>query len=216
VSGYTVTHLHEIPRRDRWIPVRDHLDIGAFGVNAYHADNPGDTVISDHTESLSKHEELYVVVEGHATFTVDGGEVDAPAGTLVYVGDPATRRTAVAVEPGTTVVVAGARPGAAFEVSPWEETWEENQEAMKLYRDERYGEAADLLREAVKSRPDAAALLYNLACFDSMAGADAETVTASLGRAIEAFPGFSDFARDDSDFDRVRDEPAFTALVGEA
>jgi tetratricopeptide (TPR) repeat protein len=156
------------------------------------------------------------VVEGHATFTVDGGEVDAPAGTLVYVGDPATRRTAVAVEAGTTVVVAGARPGAAFEVSPWEETWEENQEAMKLYRDERYGEAADLLREAVKSRPDAAALLYNLACFDSMAGADAETVTASLGRAIEAFPGFGDFARDDSDFDRVRDEPAFTALVGEA
>ena len=135
MSGYTVTHLHEIPRRDRWIPVRDHLDIGAFGVNAYHADNPGDTVISDHTESLSKHEELYVVVEGHATFTVDGGEVDAPAGTLVYVGDPATRRTAVAVEAGTTVVVAGARPGAAFEVSPWEETWEENQEAMKLYRE---------------------------------------------------------------------------------
>jgi mannose-6-phosphate isomerase-like protein (cupin superfamily) len=216
VSGYTVTQLHEIPRRDRWIPIRDHFDIGAFGINAYRAEGVGDTVISDHTESLSKHEELYVVVEGHATFTVDGEEVDAPAGTFVYVGDPSTRRTAVAKEPGTTVVVSGARPGAAFEVAPWEETWEENNQAMKLYREERFGEAADVLRAAVVDRPDASALLYNLACFDSLAGADAATVAASLRRAIEIFPGFADAARDDSDFDPVRNDPAFASAVGES
>jgi quercetin dioxygenase-like cupin family protein len=215
VNDFTVAHLNEIPARDTWIPIRDHFDIGAFGVNAYRAEEAGGRVISDHTEMLSKHEELYVVVEGHATFTVDGDEVDAPKGTLVFVGDPATRRSAIAKEPGTTVFVAGARAGHAFEVAPWEDTWEENQAAMKLYRAERYGEAGDVLREAIKTHPDAAGLYYNLACFDSKAGADAATVAMSLGRAIELFPGFRDFARDDSDFEPVQDDPAIQALVGE-
>ncbi len=100
VSGYAVTTLDEIPKRDTWIPVRDHFGIGAFGVNAYRGQEAGAPVISDHTELMAKHEELYVVVEGHATFTVDGEEVDAPAGTLVFVSDPASRRSAVAKEAG--------------------------------------------------------------------------------------------------------------------
>jgi hypothetical protein len=215
VSGYTIARLDEIPARDAWIPVRDHFGIGGFGVNAYRGGEAGARVISEHTEVLSKHEELYVVVEGHATFTIDGEEIDAPAGTLVFVGDPETRRAAVAKEAGTTVLATGARPGHAFEVGPWEESWEENQQAMRLYRAERYGEAADVLREAVKSHPDSSFLHYNLACFDSKAGADAATVAESLGRAIELFPSFRDFARDDSDFDPVREEPAIQALVGE-
>ena len=86
---------------------------------------------------------------------------------------------------------------------------------MKLYREERYGDAADVLREALESRPDSALLQYNLACFDSMAGADAGAVAESLARAIELDPGFRDFARDDSDFEPVRDEPTIQALVGE-
>jgi quercetin dioxygenase-like cupin family protein len=216
VSGFTIAQLHEIPRRDTWIPIRDHLGVGAFGVNAYRAEEAGGRVISDHTETLSKHEELYVVVEGHATFTIDGEEIDAPAGTLVFVGDPATRRSAVAQEAGTTVLVTGARPGHVFEVGPWEESWEENQEAMKLYREERYGEAGDVLREAIKSYPDSAGLYYNLACFDSKAGADVATVAENLARAIELYPGFRDFARDDSDFEPVRNDPAIRALVGES
>ena len=123
MSGYTVAELHEIPRRDSWIPVRDHFGIGAFGVNAYRAEEPGGTVISSHVETLSMHEELYIVVEGHATFTVGGDEIDAPHGTLVFVSDPETRRSAVAKVAGTTVLVMGARPGQPFEVAPWEETW---------------------------------------------------------------------------------------------
>jgi quercetin dioxygenase-like cupin family protein len=215
VSGYTIAKLDEIPKRDTWIPVRDHFGIGGFGVNAYRAAEAGGRVISDHTEVMAKHEELYLVVEGHATFTVDGDEIDAPTGTLVFVGDPATQRSAVAKEAGTTVLVAGARPGHAFEVAPWEESWEENQAAMKLYREARYGEAADVLREAIERRPDSAVLLYNLACFDSMAGAGAATVAAHLASAIELYPGFKDLAREDTDLEPVRDDPAIRALVGE-
>jgi hypothetical protein len=214
VSRFTVARLDEVPKRDTWMPVRDHLGISAFGVNAWRAEETGGSVIGDHTEAMAKHEELYVVVEGHATFTVDGEEIDAPAGTLVFVGDFSARRSAVAKEAGTTVLVAGARPGTAFEVSPWEESWKESQAAMKLYGEKRYGEAADVLREAIEHHPDSAGLIYNLACFDSMAGADGATVAGCLGRAIELYPGFRDFAREDSDFEPVRHDPAFQALVG--
>ena len=124
MSGFTVAQLHEIPMRDTWIPIRDHLGIGAFGVNAYRAEEAGGSLIGKHAEMVSKQEELYVVVEGHATFTVDGDEIDAPTGTIVFVGDPETWRSAVAKEAGTTVLVAGARPGHAFEISSWEESWE--------------------------------------------------------------------------------------------
>ena len=216
MSGHTVAQLHEIPKRGPWIPIRHHFGIGAFGVNAYRAEEAGGQVIGTHTETWSQHEELYVVVEGRATFTVDGDEHDAPAGTLVFVGDPAARRGAVAKEAGTTVLAAGARPGHAFEVTPMEEAWEENEKAMTLYREERYQEAGDVLREALKSHPDSARVHYNLACFDCKAGADVATVSENLGRAIELYPGFRDFAREDSDLDSVRNEPAITALVGEA
>ena len=55
-----------------WKPVRKPLGVTAFGINAYTAAAPGDEVVEDHTEEPSGHEELYLVVHGHATFTVDG------------------------------------------------------------------------------------------------------------------------------------------------
>jgi AraC-like ligand binding domain len=213
VSAYKAAHLDKIERRDTWFPVREYFGIGAFGTNAYRAEEAGADVIGDHTELMAKHEELYVVLNGHATFTVAGDEVDAPAGTLVFVSDPEAHRKAVAKEPGTTVLVVGARPGEAFQVSPWEESWREGQEAMALYREQRYGEAADVLREAVQRFPESAGLLYNLACFDSMAGAEPAAVAANLGRSIELFPGFRDFAREDSDFDPVRGQPEVKELL---
>jgi hypothetical protein len=214
VTAYATAHLHQISRRDSTIPIRRHFSIDAFGVNAYQADEAGAPVISDHVETLTGHEELYVVVEGHAVFTVAGDEVDAPAGTLVFVGEPATRRGAVAKEADTTVLVVGSPPGQAYEVGPWEDVADENQEAMKLYREDRYDEAADVLRRALEHHPDNASLLYNLACFECKAGADAATVVESLRRAVELYPGFGDFARDDSDFERVRAEPEFEKIVG--
>jgi mannose-6-phosphate isomerase-like protein (cupin superfamily) len=212
--SYKTARIDEIEQRDTWIPIREHLGIGAFGTNAYRAAEAGADVIGDHTELMTKHEELYVVLNGRATFTVAGDEIDAPAGTLVFVSDPEAHRKAVAKDPGTTVLAVGGRPGAAFEVSPWEESWREGQEAMALYREQRYAEAADVLRKAVQRHPESAGLYYNLACFDSMAGAEPAAVAASLGRAIELFPGFRDYARQDSDFDPVRDEPEFKELAG--
>jgi hypothetical protein len=215
MSRYTVKGIGDIERRDTWIPIRDDLGIGAFGVNAFCADEAGAQVISDHTELMARHEELYLVLEGHASFTVDGEEIDAPAGTLVFVGDPETRRGATAVEPGTTVLVVGGQPGVAYEVSPWEESWRESGEAMKLYREQRYAEAAAILRDAIQRYPKSAGLYYNLACFESMAGEDAGAVVGHLAQAIELYANFRDYARQDSDFQPVADDSAFKALVEE-
>ena len=70
-----------------WRPVRRTLDVGAFGINAYTAPNAGDDVVEEHTEETLGHEEVYVVLSGRATFTLDGETLDAPAGTAVFVRD---------------------------------------------------------------------------------------------------------------------------------
>lgn len=103
--------------------VRHHLGVRAFGVNLFEAPAADDEVIESHVEtqdSPSEHEELYLVLDGAARFEVDGEAVDAPAGTFVFVPDPASRRVAVATEDGTRVLAMGAPRGAAFEVSAWE------------------------------------------------------------------------------------------------
>ncbi|MFN2432124.1 MAG: hypothetical protein ABR599_04785 [Gemmatimonadota bacterium] len=128
--------MDEIPaRRMRgapapdWKPIRHHLGILGFGVNAYVARSAGDALVPEHDEvpaegpGLEGHEELYFVSRGRARFRVDGEDVDAPAGTLVFVRDPTVVRSAVAAEDGTTVLVAGAQPGIAFSVSPWETSY---------------------------------------------------------------------------------------------
>ena len=81
---WQVARLDDIERRGRSIPVREHLGIHAFGVNAYTPGEDG-TLINEHDESGSGQEELYIVLDGKATFEVDGETFDAPAGTFVFV-----------------------------------------------------------------------------------------------------------------------------------
>jgi mannose-6-phosphate isomerase-like protein (cupin superfamily) len=107
--------------------IRRHFDIRSFGVNAI-TGNAGGEMVEPHHERDDEsnltdgHEELFVVMSGHAMFTVDGEELDAPAGTLVFVRDPAVIRSAVATADDTTILAIGGRPGAPFEVSRWERT----------------------------------------------------------------------------------------------
>ena len=125
----TVAHFDEIPSQPQpdtgaeWKPVRHFFDLGSFGASLYVGHADGEVLTSEHSETGeagTRHEELFYVAQGRATFVVDGEEVDAPAGTFVYVRDPDVRRGAVAREPGTVVLVAGGAPGEAYEVSPWE------------------------------------------------------------------------------------------------
>jgi hypothetical protein len=129
--GYRAAHVSEIAAptgaeagRAAWHAVRRAFAIGSFGVNVYVASAAGDVFVSEHDEIDTKHEELFFVACGRATFTVAGGTVDAPAGTFVYVRDPALVRGALAEEAGTTLLAIGGEPGRAYEVSLWEQEYD--------------------------------------------------------------------------------------------
>jgi hypothetical protein len=127
---FASAHISEIapfrpsePSEAEWKAVRRHFGIGAFGMSAYVARAPGEYVVPEHTEvedSDTRHEELFFVATGHAAFRVGREEIDAPAGTFVFVRDPAIMRAAVAHEAGTTVLAVGGEPDVAYAVSPWE------------------------------------------------------------------------------------------------
>lgn len=120
VKTTTIDDIPGVPTPDDgldWRPVREHLGIAGFGTNAYVAGQPGDLVIEDHDED--EFEELYVVLRGAARFLVDDETIEAPAGTFVLVTPP-SRRVAHATAPDTAILVIGAVPGKAFEVSEWE------------------------------------------------------------------------------------------------
>lgn len=117
------------PGEARFHLVRRHFDVQSFGVNGA-SGNEGDQLITEHDERADSdygtegHEELFVVVSGHAVFTVAGEEIDAPAGTLVFVRDPASLRSARALVDGTSALAMGGRPGVPFAVSRWEQAIE--------------------------------------------------------------------------------------------
>lgn len=206
-----IVHIDElelIPVGDRglqWRPIRSRFGIRAFGTNAYTAD-VGDEVVEEHTEGTYGHEEMYVVVRGRATFTLDGEEVDVPAGTIVHLPDPAVRRSAVAAEPGTAVLAVGAKPGEAFEPSAWELGFRAAHMQPK--------EAVAYVEEHMGEYPEMAATHYNLACFRALAG-DADGALDALERAAEMdADAVRRWAENDSDLDSIRDDPRFKEAAG--
>jgi tetratricopeptide (TPR) repeat protein len=214
MNGYAVAHLDEIDElsdgRCPWRPVRHHFGITSFGVNAWTGREAGDRIINEHDESDAddNDEELYLVQQGRATFELDGERVDAPAGTFVFAR-PGVKRTAFAEEPGTTIVALGGTPGKAYEPFGWE-IWAP---CHPLYEAGKYAEAADCGRGLVEAHPEYAGPLYNLACCESLAGRKAEALE-HLRLAVGRSERLRSLAARDSDFDPIRDEPAFKELVG--
>src|ERR687888_1989711 len=107
--AFHVAHIDDLERiaigEMIYRPVRRLLGVTAFDANAYTADAAGGELIEPHDETTAgsaRHEELYVVLAGHARFEVEDEEVDAPAGTLVLVPQ-GVHRAATAKEGGTTV-----------------------------------------------------------------------------------------------------------------
>jgi tetratricopeptide (TPR) repeat protein len=213
--GWSVAHLDEIethllPGGGRRHGIRKHLDVRSFGINAYTGD-AGQTVINEHDEAQALavwHQELYVVLEGRATFTVAGEDVDAPAGTLVFVGVPQTRRAAVAREDGTTVLAVGAPAGEAYTVGRWEQM----AGFFDFYNRGDYEGGIAFLEECLRRDPGYPGTLYNLACAESLAGR-AEDALEHLREAIVGEPRLRELAGPDEDFAPIRDDPRFQELV---
>jgi len=177
-------------------------------VNAFTAD-AGVHLIEEHDETgegSGRHQELYVVIAGRARFTIDGTEHDAPAGTLVFIPDPRSLRSATAVEDGTMALVVGGRAGQPYEVSPWEASF-----AAKGMADAGDPEgAAELMIAALAEHPKNPHVLYNTACYEAVAGRR-EDALKHLQAAAALAPEVLEWASRDPDFDEIRDDPEFPA-----
>jgi hypothetical protein len=185
-----------------WKPIRKTLGVTAFGINAYTAANAGDEVVEEHTEQQLGHEEIYAVISGRATFTVDGEEVDAPAGTLVYLDDVAQKRHAIAQEPGTTVLAIGGVPGN-HEISSWEYFFP----ALEPMRNGDYDTARRILEEGLTEK-DAPVMHYQLAWVEALAG-NRERALDELQLAVDGSDRLRGSAQTDEDFASIRDDPRF-------
>jgi tetratricopeptide (TPR) repeat protein len=215
VSGYEVVQINDLesfPVDEEgltWRPIRRRFDIRAFGVNAYTAGREGQRVVEEHRET-NGHEELYVVIAGRATFTLDGEEHDAPAGTLVHC-PPETLRSAFAAEPGTTVLGIGAKPGEAFEPSGWEWTFA----AFTLLKEGKTEQARAEMEAGLAERPNDWRAHYNFACLEARTG-DKDAALRRLTRAAELEPGeVAKLAAGDEDFASIRDDERFLAIAGQ-
>jgi hypothetical protein len=214
MAGYAVAHLDEIDElvdgRCFFRPVRHHFGITSFGATAWTARAAGDLVVNEHDEGdPTADEEVFLVLRGHAVFELDGDQVDAPAGTLVFA-PPRTKRRAFAEEAGTAIIAIEGTPGKAYEPRGWE-LWAP---LVPLYESREYAEVADRLRVVVEAHPQYALLFYNLACCESLTGRTTDALD-HLRRAIAMSEQFRGDAKHDSDLDPIRDQPAFNQLISD-
>ena len=182
-----------LARPDGWSPIRRELGVQAFGINAWTA-GAGERLIPDHDEAPLGHEEVYAVTAGRATFTVDGEELDVPAGAMVFVRDPTVNRGAVATEAGTTVLAVGARPGEAYRPRGWEL----NADLLHLFDEGRFAEVKERILAALDTYEDGGGPLYNLACAEAQLG-ELDAAREHLAQAVAERPEFAEAAREDSD-----------------
>jgi tetratricopeptide (TPR) repeat protein len=195
------------------LDVRRHFGIGAFGTSAVRSIEGG-VLIREHDETgfqigQSGQEELYVVVAGRATFTVDGEQVNAPAGTVVFVRDPAAKRSAVAEEPGTTVLAIGGKPGEAFFPLPPEVA-----QAFEAYGSGDYEKSIEIYEGLLREQlPLNAGVLFNIACCEALRGRT-DAAIERLEAAVQADDRARELARTDSDLDSLRGDHRFAKLVG--
>jgi hypothetical protein len=200
--------LADLERADGWAPIRRSLGIESFGVNAWSAHEAGATIVIEHDEEPSGHEELYVVIRGRARFSVEGEELDAPAGTVVFVPDPSLKRGAVALEPDTTILTVGGKPGEAY--APL--SWETNRDVIALLGAGRNAEAKRLLLDALDDYADRSYLLYNLACAEAQLG-EADAAFAHLRDAVKLRPSLAAHVAADADLEPLRDDPRLPEII---
>ena len=213
-KAFDVSSLDAIeagPEHDGRVPlnIRRHFGIEGFGVRANRAVGDGH-VIGEHDEvglGSSGQEELYLVVSGAATFNVDGERVDAPAGTLVFVRNPAAKRSAIAKEEGTTVLAIGGTPGEPYRLSVGE--------AMNAmwdpYRAGDYETALEKLQPVLAERPEAL-VYFNVACMEARLGRTDDAIS-HLEQAIEDDHRIKENIRRDEDLNSLREDPRFEALT---
>jgi tetratricopeptide (TPR) repeat protein len=192
----------------QWLPLRRRLGIRAFGTNAYRAARKGDVVIEDHVESPGQ-EELYVVLTGRVRFVAGEEEIDAPAGTAVFLPDPDLRRSGTALEDSTVVLAVGGWPDQPYHSLPWEPIYL----AQDSMRQGDWAAAADILEREAGELRDTAIIQFRLACCHARLG-EHERALEELRRAIELNPGMRERAASDEHLAPLRELEGWQAAIG--
>jgi uncharacterized Ntn-hydrolase superfamily protein len=92
------------------------------------------------------------------------------------------------------------------------QVWDALRRASFFHEPGRYGDGVAILRDALADDGEDAVLLYDLACFESLAG-ETEEALAHVTRSLELDPQLRPGAAADSDFDALRQDTRFQALV---
>lgn len=85
-------------------------------------------------------------------------------------------------------------------------------QAWCLKRTERLHDAIAAMERAYEIAPDEAVVLYNLACYWTLAG-DKQNALSWLGRALRMDAGLQKLIPEESDFDALRDDPDFQFII---
>ena len=213
MSNYAVARLDDIAEqsdgRCPWRPVRHHFGITSFGANAWtgRTSATGSSTSTTRMSRAATRSSTSSCRAAPCSSSTASGWTRLPAPSSF--ARPGVKRTAFAEEPETTILALGGTPGEKYEPHGWE-FWAP---MAHLYESGEYAELADRLGEVVAEHPEYADLFYNLACCESLAGRTDDAIE-HLRRSIELSPERSRaLAQDDSDFDAIRDEPAFKELI---
>jgi hypothetical protein len=182
-----------------WRPVRKALGTRIVGMGGYTADRVGQVVIEGHTESEDGlgHEEVYVVLRGRATFTLDDHELEAPAGTMIVVADPGVYRRAIAAEEGTAVLALGGPPVFLPSDSEWIER------ARPYLRSD--PERAIRILEDLRAEKPEGPVAEVAAAFLALARGDGPAAHATLAQLLARRPDLRAVLADDADLEPLLD-----------
>ena len=205
-SGWTCLQLDEVETLPwmgtelEWRPLREAIGSRIVGMAAFTASRAGQELIEEHSEEAEGrgHEEVYVVLRGRATFTVDDEALDAPAGTFLRV-DPEISRCAVAAEAGTAVLALGGPPTFEPSASEWIER------ARPLLRSDP-NRARELLDDLRRARPESPGVAIGEALYARSQG-DVESARELVASVISAHPELRTPLAQDPDLGSLVDAP---------
>lgn len=192
------------------VAIRRDLGVRSFGVNAFYQASAGGRLVGEHNElnpGANGNEELYVVVSGSCSFTIDGEHVDAPQGTALLVAAESTR-SAEATADETLVLVVGGTPGEPYSPGPGASL----ATFFERYQAKDYAGALAECNAAFEQFPGNALVYYNVACVEALLG-HADESLAALDASLSAWPAYRELAVGDDDFASLRDDPRFLALT---
>jgi mannose-6-phosphate isomerase-like protein (cupin superfamily) len=109
--AYKVVDAGDVELREGVRGIRAALGVKAFGINQFEL--PADASSFQHSEAESHQDEVYIVIAGSGTMSIDGEEVELAPGRFVYVSPEATRQLH-AGPGGLTYVAVGAPHEAPY------------------------------------------------------------------------------------------------------